>query len=112
VAPFRHLSRIFPPPSSKAESFRRSRIADALGVLRSCVGLVRSGRVFERPSQNSLVETALPAACSRSHSSAGTANRERRGITPIFRTATPRRWHAKGRSHALRAFYPLANQDG
>ena len=77
-------SAFFPPPNSNAGSPRRSRMHVAFGVLRSSDGVVRSGRISERPSQNCFVEIAFPCACVRSQSSAGPANLERLGILFSF----------------------------
>ena len=82
-----YRSEILPPPSSKAESFLRSRMHVAFGVLRCSDGVVSSGCVLLSPSQNSLVGTAASGEFLRSHSSAAAAKRDRCGTAFSFACA-------------------------
>lgn len=51
-----------------------------LGVLRLSAGVVSSGYALLKPSQKTLVEIVSPAVCFLNHSSAATANLDRRDM--------------------------------
>jgi hypothetical protein len=77
------LRDILPLPRSKAESFRKSRMQVAFGVLRVSDGVVNSGYAPDKPCQNSFVDMGLSAAFFRSHSSAAAAKRDRLGTIDL-----------------------------